>query len=210
MKISLHALLGFLVFVGLLSSMQANAQSVTESGFQLNDTFYNRQWYMNFIHAPQAWDVATSSERQVVVALIDGGIDDSHPDLKGILWEDPDEPIDGKDNDGDGYVDDVHGWNFVLESEDIRPIARKYGNEAWEHGTIVASLIGARGNDDIGIAGLAWNVKIMPLVILDSDGLGGTDNLVKAIDYAMLHRVDIINMSLEGNSMDENVADAIK
>ena len=201
----ISAVLGFFMI-----SSAAQAQAVPTVDFTVNDTFYNRQWYMDFIHAPKAWSLVESSEREVVVALIDGGVDDSHPDLKGVLWQDVDESIDGKDNDGDGLIDDSHGWNFVSNSEDTRPITSKYGNDAWEHGTVTASLIAARGNDDIGIAGVAWNVKIMPLVILDSNGLGSTDNLVTAIDYAVRHRADIINMSLEGNSMDENVADAIK
>jgi subtilisin family serine protease len=177
----------------------------------INDTFQNNQWYLDAINAYEAWAIApTSSSRDIIVAVIDGGFDDSHPDLKGALWENPDEPIDGKDNDNDGYIDDAHGWNYVNDSPDIRPVGQIRGNNgAWEHGTIVSSLIGARGNDDIGMAGIAWNAKIMPLVILGSDGSGGTDKLAQAIRYAVRHRADIINMSLEGDMLDQDVADAI-
>ncbi|MDF1496524.1 MAG: S8 family serine peptidase [Patescibacteria group bacterium] len=177
----------------------------------INDTFQKNQWYLDAINAYEAWAVApTSSPRDIIVAVVDGGFDDSHPDLKGSLWEDPDEPIDGKDNDADGYVDDANGWNYVNDSSDIRPVGNiDKDNGAWEHGTIVASLISARGNDNIGMAGMAWNVKIMPLVILDSNGSGGTDKLAQAIRYAVRHRADIINLSLEGDMQDQDVADAI-
>jgi len=179
--------------------------------FEINDTFQNNQWYLDAINAREAWAIApTSSSRDIVVAVIDGGVDDSHPDLKGMLWTDPDEPIDGKDNDNDGHIDDAHGWNYIQDSADTRPVGQIRGNNgAWEHGTIVASLIAARGNDDIGMAGIAWNVKIMPLVILGSDGSGGTDKLANAIRYAIYHRADIINLSLEGDMLDQDVADAI-
>jgi len=182
------------------------------SRMAINDTFQNSQWYLSAVNAYEAWAIApTSSPRDIVVAVIDGGYDDSHPDLKGSLWEDPDEPLDGKDNDADGYIDDAHGWNFVNNSADTRPIAPSDNQEtgAWEHGTIVASLIAARGNDDIGIAGMAWEAKIMPLVILGADGSGDTENLAEAIRYAVRHRADIINMSLEGELLDQEVADAI-
>ncbi|MBD3281857.1 S8 family serine peptidase [Candidatus Uhrbacteria bacterium] len=177
----------------------------------INDTFQNNQWYLDAINAYEAWAIApTSSPRDIVVAVIDGGFDDSHPDLKGVLWEDPDEIIDGKDNDNDGYIDDRNGWNYVNNSADIRPVGQVRGNNgAWEHGTITSSLIAARGNDDIGMAGMAWNAKIMPLVILGSDGSGGTDKLAQAIRYAVRHRADIINLSLEGDMLDQDVADAI-
>lgn len=178
---------------------------------QINDTFRDQQWYLEAINAFEAWAIApTSSPREIIVATIDGGIDDSHPDLKDILWQDPDEEIDGQDNDMDGYVDDANGWNFVSDSPDTRPVASADGaNWAFEHGTLVSSLIAARGNDDIGMAGMAWKAKIMPLVILDQNGNGETADLAKAIRYAARHRADIINMSLEGDMLDSEVANAI-
>lgn len=176
-----------------------------------NDTFFDRQWALQDVRAQEAWTVTTSSE-QVVVALIDGGVDDSHPDLKNALWSDPDEIAgNGKDDDMDGMIDDTHGWNFALNSSNTRPIASVLSHDgAWIHGTAVASLIVGRGNDDIGMAGVAWRAKLMPLVILDSDGSGGTDRLVSAIRYAVAHRADIINMSVEGDVLDEGVSSAIK
>lgn len=177
-----------------------------------NDTFYGSQWAMDAINAPEAWAMATSSGRGVVVAVIDTGIDDAHPDLQGALWTNPNEIADnGKDDDQDGFMDDVHGWNFVNNSSSTRPagsLLLKRG--AWEHGTAVSSLIAGRGNNNIGMAGVAWNAKIMPLVILGTDGDGGTDRLVLAIMYAVAHHADIINMSVEGETLDPDVAQAIK
>lgn len=178
-----------------------------------NDTFYNHQWYMDYIKAPEAWvKLQTTSTRDVVVAIVDAGADFSHPDLQGALWTNPDENANGKDDDNDGLVDDIHGWNYVTDSPDTRPVDNGViiDNGAWEHGTAIASLVAGRGNNDIGMAGVAWKAKIMPLVILGSDGSGATDRLAKAIRYAVDHRADIINLSLEGDSEDPDVSQAIK
>ncbi|MFA6099449.1 MAG: S8 family serine peptidase [Patescibacteria group bacterium] len=187
-----------------------------------NDTFYDRQWAMDFIHAPEAWaqtnsgqgsvlSAQSSSTKEVVVAQIDGGMDFSHPDLKGALWTNPEETLNGKDDDDNGLVDDVHGWNYVTNSPDVRPIkSMMYLNGAFEHGTAVASLIAGRGNDNIGMAGMDWKAKIMPLVILDATGSGETSRLVVAIHYAVAHRADIINMSLEGDADDPAVKKAVQ
>ncbi|MDD5725940.1 MAG: S8 family serine peptidase [Patescibacteria group bacterium] len=178
-----------------------------------NDTFYNHQWYMDYIKAPEAWaKPQVTSTRDVVVAMVDAGVDFSHPDLQGVLWTNPDEIANGKDDDNDGLVDDIHGWNYVTNSPDTRPVDNGViiDNGAWEHGTAIASLIAGRGNNDIGMAGVAWKAKIMPLVILGSDGSGATDSLAKAIRYAVDHRADIINLSLEGDSEDPDVSQAIK
>ncbi len=178
-----------------------------------NDTFYNHQWYMDYIKAPEAWArLSATSTHDVVVAIVDAGADFSHPDLQGALWTNPDEIANGQDDDNDGLVDDIHGWNYVTNSPDIRPVENgvMIDNGAWEHGTAIASLIAGRGNNDIGMAGVAWKAKIMPLVILGSDGSGGTDRLAKAINYAVNHRADVINLSLEGDSEDPDVSQAIK
>lgn len=147
----------------------------------------------------------------VIVAVIDSGMDPEHPDIKPNLWTNAGEiPDNGKDDDGDGYVDDVHGWNYVNKSNDVRPVYAADGlREAWLHGTVVASLIAAAGNNDIGISGVAWNAKIMPLAALGSDGYGRDDDIVEAIRYAVAHGADIINLSFVGADFDANLERAV-
>lgn len=176
-----------------------------------NDTFLEKQWYLDAIHAREGWNVATGS-RDVVVAVIDGGIDIDHQDLKEQIWTNPAEiPDNGKDDDGDGYIDDAHGWNFVENTSEVRPRVSAQGlEEAFIHGTAVASLIAGIGNNDIGIAGVAWRARIMPLVALDIDGYGRDDNVIKAIRFAVTHGADIINLSLVGYEFDSKLADAIR
>ncbi len=216
MKFKLFFGLSCAVMLAFSSVAPASAQEAVPYAIEvlprveLNDTFHYNQWYLESIRAYEAWAIApASSTFEVVVAVIDSGMDDSHPDLKGALWVNTDEEVNGKDDDGNGFVDDIHGWNFVLDSSDTRPVSKDGYSEAWEHGTIVSSLIAARGNDNVGIAGMAWSAKIMPLIILDADGYGGTDKLASAIRYATQNRAHIINLSLEGSELDQDVADAI-
>lgn len=181
-----------------------------------NDAFWDRQWYLRQVHAPEAWTVATGS-KDVIVAMIDTGVDITHPDLKDNIWTNTHEISgDGVDNDRNGLIDDVHGWNFVLDSGDVRPVRKAVQLEdAWSHGTLVASLLGARGNNGMGIAGMAWNVRIMPLVVLDGDGEGRISDIIKAVRYAVSHGASVINFSLVGfedsdelNRLMRNAADA--
>lgn len=201
--------------VGLAFCGPAIAWAEEPVGLIPNDTFFNRQWGLEFINAPQAWamleQASATPTRDIVVAMVDGGIDFTHPDLKDALWTNPDETANGQDDDRNDLVDDLHGWNFADNNNQIKPLGKTVVDTgAWEHGTIVASLIAGRGNDDIGIAGVAWKVKIMPLVILGEDGFGGTELLAQAIRYAVRNRADIINLSLEGQEADPDVAKAIQ
>ncbi|MFZ6015914.1 MAG: S8 family peptidase [Patescibacteria group bacterium] len=214
LALSCTAMMSFSILAPAASAqtvpMEPSVISSAPERATINDTFQKQQWYLEDINAYEAWAIATSGPRHIVVAVIDGGMDDTHPDLKGALWSDPDELPNGKDDDGDGLIDDIHGWNYISNNSSTRPIERfAVSGGAWEHGTIVSSLIAGRGNDDIGMAGMDWNVKIMPLVILGPDGAGSTEVLVKAIRYAVQHRADIINLSLEGDIMDDEVGVAI-
>lgn len=184
--------------------------ATTTAPVQTNDTFVGRQWYLDAIHAREGWNVATGS-RDVVVAVIDSGVDIDHPDLKNNVWVNPNETAkNGKDDDGDGFTDDVNGWNFVSNSADVRPVrAVNAVREAWIHGTAVASLIAAAGNDDVGISGVAWRARIMPLVVLGPDGYGRDEHIIHAIRYAVAHGADIINLSLVGYEFNEDLATAI-
>lgn len=176
-----------------------------------NDPHWDRQWYLRQIGAPVAWKVSTGTEA-VVVAIIDGGVDIDHPDLRENIWQNPRESFgDGIDNDRNGYRDDVRGWNFVTDSPDVRPVFRlNQSEDAWGHGTMVASLIGARGNNGVGISGLLWNVRIMPLVVLDANGSGTTEHIIKAIRYAVNMGANVINLSLVGYDRDAALEEMIQ
>ncbi len=174
-----------------------------------NDTFYAQQWYLKQVNAEGAWDMETGSGN-VVVAVIDTGVDITHEDLHENIWVNPGEISgNGIDDDGNGFIDDVHGWNFVRESNDVRPRKQGSTEEAYVHGTLVSSIIGARGNNGIGIAGVAWDVKIMPIVGLDETGSGLTTDIANAINYAVQNGADIINLSIEGSMRDIHLDEAL-
>ncbi|MDI6602593.1 MAG: S8 family serine peptidase [Patescibacteria group bacterium] len=137
------------------------------------------------IDAPEAWDIATSSE--IIVAVIDTGVDYTHPDLSANIWINSEEVLDEEDNDGNGYVDDVIGWDFWNDDND--PM------DDMGHGTHVAGIIGAVGNNAVGIAGVNWQVKIMPLKFINEWGWGATEDAISAIEYAVNNGAKIINAS---------------
>ena len=149
---------------------------------------------MTAIRAPEAWDVTTGSP-QVPVAVVDTGIDATHPDLAANLWTNPGESgagreTNGLDDDGNGRIDDVHGWDFV--DHDAQP---QDGNG---HGTHVSGTIAARGNDASGVAGLNWSSAIMPLRVLGDDGSGFVSDAITAYAYAARNGARVVNASLGG------------
>ncbi|RMH19241.1 MAG: hypothetical protein D6698_05940 [Gammaproteobacteria bacterium] len=140
------------------------------------------------ISAVKAWGEATDCSA-IVVAVIDTGVDYNHPDLGANIWSNAGEiPANGIDDDANGFIDDVRGWDFVQGDNDPMDFN--------EHGTHVSGTISAVGNNATGGTGVCWNVKIMPLRALNSVGSGTTADIVAAIDYARLNGAKIINMSL--------------
>src|SRR5256885_12309449 len=143
------------------------------------------------IDAPEAWNVTTGSAG-VTVAVIDTGVDWSHPDLGSQIWINPGENCsgcrtDGIDNDHNGYVDDWRGWDFA--NNDNNPM------DDHGHGTHVAGTIGAAGNNGLGVAGVNWNVRIMPVKFLNAQGSGTTADAVSSVLYAAQNRADVLNNS---------------
>ncbi len=129
------------------------------------------------IHAEKAWDVGYTGSRSVVVGIIDEGIDISHPDLAANIWVNPGEIAgDGIDNDGNGYADDVNGWDFVYGDSTV------YDAGEDQHGTHVAGTIGGVGGNGSGVAGVNWNVSMISTKFLGPNG-GYTSDAVKALDY---------------------------
>jgi subtilisin family serine protease len=145
------------------------------------------------INAERAWDLSTGS-RSVVVAVIDSGIDLTHPDLLPNLWRNPGEIAgNGVDDDHNGFVDDVHGWDFI--DNDGVP------QDGYGHGTHVAGIIGAVGNDGFGVSGVSWQVSLMVLRIQNDSGVGSTNALLGAIQYATMMRRDFgVNVVVTNNS----------
>ncbi len=139
------------------------------------------------IDAPEAWDLSTGSD-QVVLAIIDSGVDYTHPDLAGNIWENARDPLgdfdgDGNlDDDGNGFADDVHGWDFVGDDRG-HPRHDNDPADPLGHGTHVAGIVGAVGNNGEGVVGVNWNVSLLPLKIADQHGMISTAAAVEALDY---------------------------
>ncbi len=169
-----------------------------------NDPDFDEQWYLEQIDAPAAWDVATGS-RDVVVAVLDSGVDLDHPDLVDNIWTNPNEIAgNGVDDDRNGYVDDNRGWDFVEDDNTPEPSrGGAYSEDGVAHGTVIAGLIGAVGNNGEGIAGVSWKVQIMSLRILDNVGSGESADAREAIEYAIANGADVINLSFTGYEVDE-------
>jgi len=144
-----------------------------------NDPLYGEQWALPSIGATEAWERSTGS-KNVIVAVLDTGIDLEHPDLRANIWTNP-QPGE------DGYADDVHGWNFVENDDDP--------NDNYGHGTHVAGIIGAAGDNGIGISGINWSVSLMPLKICGATGLCEVGAEIAALEYAVEHGAKVANAS---------------
>jgi subtilisin family serine protease/subtilisin-like proprotein convertase family protein len=153
------------------------------------------------IDAPEAWDIQKGNPN-LVIGVIDTGVDYNHVDLQGNIWTNPGEIAgDSIDNDGNGYIDDVRGWDFAYN--DNNP------SDVDGHGTHVAGTIAARGNNGVGVTGVAWNAKVMPLKFLDDTGSGSTSNAILAINYATAKGVKITNNSWGGGGYSQALYDSI-
>ena len=177
-----------------------------------NDPNFGSNWGLNNtgqtggtadadIDAPEAWDTARGTG-QHIVAVIDTGVLYTHPDLAANIWRNAGEIAgDGIDNDENGYVDDLHGYDFV--NNDGNP------TDDNGHGTHVAGTIGAVGNNGIGTSGVAWTTKIMALKFLGANGSGSTSGAVSAIYYAVDNGATILNNSWGGGGYSQTLYDAI-
>ena len=154
------------------------------------------------VRATKAWQETTGS-RSTVVAVVDSGVDFTHPDLAGNRWMNPGEVADnGLDDDRDGYADDVNGWDWVAGAGVIR--------DELGHGTAVAGVIAAEGDNGIGVAGMMWRASLMSLRVLDSAGTGDVASAVEAIDYAVKHGAQVVNCSWGTDADSQALRDAIE
>jgi subtilisin family serine protease len=194
-----------------------------------DDTYFLNQWGLNNtgsyaygsddadIDAPEAWGIIVGSQ-SVGIAVIDTGIDYNHADLVGNIWiNDESNCTDGIDNEGNVFIDDCRGWDFTtcaqfnedgitcetVKSEDNDPMDDN------GHGTHVAGIIGARGNNGQGVTGVMWRVWLMPLKAFNEDGFGSDADIVAAINYAVAEGAKVINASWGGPGYSQTLYDAI-
>ncbi len=180
---------------------EVNFQNSTDDS---NETLSTPQWHHSNIQSQSAWKFTLGSE-EIVVAVVDSGIDYRHKDLQSNIWMNSQEiPGNNRDDDENGFVDDIYGWNFV--SGNSNPMTTTSSN----HGTHVAGIIGASGSTTKGIYGGAQKVKLMALKFIGNDGSGSTSNAIKAIDYAVKKKVFAINNSWGSTSRSQALESAIK
>lgn len=166
--------------------------------FEPNDPSFSQQQGLNGaygISATAAWDISTGNDAKLV-AVIDSGVDFSHEDLQTALWTNPGEiASNGVDDDGNGFIDDVRGYDFGSDVGDTDP------SDENGHGTHVSGIIAATGNNGLGVIGIAWQTKIIPVKCLDDGGNGFISYLVNALDYVSRlkdqgYPIAVVNMSL--------------
>ena len=183
-------------------------------GVQPNDTKYSLQWGLNNngtftlynskpgadINMESGWNI-TQGSSDIIVAVIDTGTKLNHPELSGRIWTNPNETTNLTDSDGNGYVDDIYGWDFANNDNDP--------SDDHGHGTNVIGIIGANGNNNLGFAGVDWNCKLMNLKALTSDSWGYYSWWSEAIYYAVDNGAKVINMSLGGTDISSTLHDAV-
>ena len=164
----------------------------TDSAAYVAEPLYSQQWGPAAINLPALWNMPKISTKRPVIAIIDTGVDTEHPDLKDNLWVNEAEKngAAGKDDDGNGVVDDIYGYDFVNKRGSMADFNG--------HGTHCAGIAAAVGNNGIGITGANPDALIMPITVMQSDGSGDVATIIKGIDYAAANGADVISMSLGG------------
>jgi hypothetical protein len=174
-----------------------------------NDPSFPSQWSLGApspgnggIDAVHGWLTTTGSD-ETCIAVIDSGVDIAHPDLAGNLWVNEGEiPGNGIDDDGNGYIDDVHGWDFGNDDSDPTDVEG--------HGTHVAGIIAARGDNALGVAGVAWNARVMALKFFSDAGPGYTSDAIQAVSYATRMGAKISNNSWGGGDYSQALLGVIQ
>lgn len=184
-----------------------------EENVLLNDPFIKEKWGLLATNAHKAWEISQGS-KDIIVAVIDTGVDIRHKDLTENLWVNKgetgldkngkDKATNGVDDDGNGFIDDVHGWNFVANNNDL--------TDNHGHGTHISGIVGAKGGNGFGISGVAPKVSLMTLKYYDpkSPGANNLKNTIQAIRYAIKMGAKIINYSGGGTEYSAEEFAAVK
>ena len=195
---------------GLVNAAAAVAAAQGTATFPDVPDLGGDDWGRDLIKAPEVWAKGLTGDG-IVVAVIDSGVDYNHPDLLGNIWSNPGETgvdaigrnkaSNGVDDDGNGFVDDFRGWDFVNGDND--PMDDN------SHGTHISGLVAAK-RDGVGITGTAPTAKIMPLKILNRTGVGKIRDEINAINYAVANGARVINVSLGGQQLNNEELNAIR
>ena len=181
--------------------VEPNRRFRTSGTVASGDPRRGRQWALASARVPGAWAFTIGGD--VPVAVLDSGIDASHPELRDNLWTNHAEVAgNGLDDDRNGYVDDVHGADVVNGDGDPA--------DGLGHGTSVAGIIGARGDNGIGISGVAWRVRLMPVKVLADNGWGTTVSVIEGLRYSLAGGARVINMSINGAQPSRALEEAIR
>jgi hypothetical protein len=175
----------------IITAEQASKMTASNSSstIEVDDPLYSSQSNITATNIDDVWDQYTTGDGSQVIAILDTGGDYTHPDLEANTWINEAElnGVEGYDDDGNGYVDDIRGWDFI--NLDNAPLDDNM------HGTHVAGIAGAVGNNGIGIAGAAWDVKLMHIKVFQSSGQGNSTNIAEGVEYAYMNGATIMNMS---------------
>lgn len=169
-----------------------SAGESTEADSYEAEPLMKDQWALNAVNIKHVWTQKKVTDKRPVIAILDTGVDITHPDLEGNIWTNEAEAngVEDEDDDNNGYKDDIHGYDFVNKSARIGD---------WNgHGTHCAGIAAADGKNGKGIAGANPDALIMPVTVMQSDGTGDVATIIKGIDYAAANGADVISMSIGG------------
>ncbi|MGM3304572.1 S8 family peptidase [Anabaena sp. WFMT] len=186
---------------GLINAGKAVSEAAGESPYPDAPDLGGNNWGADLVNAPAAWERGHTGQG-IVVAVLDTGVDYNHTDLNDNIWTNSKEIAgNGIDDDGNGYIDDIQGWNFNSTNNNVL--------DDNGHGTHVSGTIAGENNGS-GVTGIAYNAKIMAVKVLDENGSGSYSNIAKGIYYAVDNGANVINLSLGGNSGNNTLKSALE